>query len=218
MLEDSARLGDRSNERWNDEFASGVSLAIAMKVPRALQPIAILLTVLASHTVHADAKTDIQDLRAGKLPVRHEMLGWATFDEAVLRTLVCVESGTTNCRVAIEHAAPSAQKTTTLLDLSELYCNPKEWCAPLTRRVVSDFALAETREIAALGPLMPGSTIADPSAVLGTVAGSPTTVGFRTLAVNDTKRGPGVRLDLVLRGARGSVETLANLHDFDVLD
>jgi tetratricopeptide (TPR) repeat protein len=158
----------------------------------------------------ADARADIAEIRDGRLPVRHEMLGWTPSGDAVVRSLVCASSGTTSCSADIATLGPSRATATGLLDINEVYCTKGSPCAALDAAVAAAFIAAESKAMAALPARTPASALADPASAFGVVAGSRTRLAFRQLAV---KRGDleGVSLELVVHGPRGATEPLATL-------
>lgn len=174
------------------------------------------LLALAAHflvfasTAHGDARQDIVDIRHGRLPVRHELLGWRADGRAVFRTTTCSEGGTTECHAElVTVGAGGVSQTTVLLDLVEVYCEGGAPCDALPHDVARDFIRKEARAIAAQGPLTRTAPVADPAAPLGTVA------RLSTRSVSAVRHEmDGVRTVLV--GERAGVRRrLATLSAFD---
>jgi hypothetical protein len=175
--------------------------------------VAAAFLVALPSTASADARKDIVDIRSGQLPVRHEMLGWTSSNEAIVRSLVCRESGTAFCNASISILRPGAGTSVKLLEINEVYCSKGSPCQALDTPTAMSFISAESRALAGLPAHSAGTSLSDPAAPFGRIAGDATTIGFRQLAV---KRGEdeGVTVDLVLRGARGAAEPLAKIESF----
>jgi hypothetical protein len=171
--------------------------------------VAAALLLLLPAVASADATRDVKELRAGKLPVRYEWLGWSG-STAHLRTLVCSEGGTTSCTAAIVKQSEARLERVELLSVQELYCGPGSACAPLDAATVNAFVGRERVANAALPVLAQGRAVTDPARVFGAVAGEATTVQLR---VRDASNQDGPKLDteLVLRGKGGALETLGVL-------
>ena len=169
-----------------------------------------LAAVLAAPDATADATADVRDLRAGKLPLRHEWLGWDGDGHAHLRTLACSSGGTVSCRAAtVEILADAPPRKTTLLDVVELYCENRQPCTALDKKTVLAFEAAEKKAIAALPNRVVTPAAPDAKGALGTVAGELTRLEVTAF---ETANDPTVvSVQLVLRGKGGATETLAVL-------
>jgi len=162
----------------------------------------------------ADAAADVRDLLAGRLPVRHELLGWTAAGGAIFRTLVCAEGGTTACTASLVVVMPDGDvSTTTLLDVNELYCADGEPCAALAPAVAKEFVAKERVVLSVLPPLVRGRA-ADVTAV-GPVAGAPTELVLRARDGGERFDTPGVRTELALAGATGAAVRLEVLSEWN---
>jgi hypothetical protein len=167
-----------------------------------------------SAPARADAAADVRDLLAGRLPVRHALLGWTAAGGAIFRTLVCAEGGTTSCTAAVVVVAPDGDvTTTTLLEVNELYCAEGEPCEALAPAVAKEFVAKERAVLSALPALVPGR--AGDTAAVGPVAGAPTELVLRTRDGGERFDTPGVRTELALVGAKGAAVRLETLSEWN---
>lgn len=160
---------------------------------------AAIAMTLAPHLAHADAAEDTKDIRAGKVPVRAEWLGWDA-GTAHIRTLLCNDDAAFVCNAEIVQQSDASTKRTPLLSLAP--------DASLTRAEANAFALRERNALAALPPLAVGATVTDPAHVFGAVRGEPTTVTFHMRPTGREPGDPSESLELVLQGKGGAIETL----------
>jgi hypothetical protein len=168
------------------------------------------LLLFGARPARADARHDIVDIRHGRLPVRHELLGWRPDGRAVFQTTACSEGGTTACRADLRvMGTEGAASTTILLDIVEVYCEAGAPCDALPYDVARAFLRAEERAIAAQGPLTRTAPAADAAAALGAVA----RLGARLVPTLRDEM-PGVRTELVAERA-GARRRLATLSPFD---
>jgi hypothetical protein len=123
--------------------------------------LASLAAVAVSPTDAPDARNDIVDIRHGRTPTRHRLLGWTIEGAAVMRDIECDVndgSGIPFCRATITVAPLRGRaKTHVLLDISwpEFKFGCTEACYPLAYRTALKFIRAEQRVLVALGPLAP---------------------------------------------------------------
>jgi hypothetical protein len=171
---------------------------------------ALLGIAVLPRIASADAAQDVTDIRAGRLPVRYDWLGWDG-STAHFRKLVCSEGGTTSCTARIVKQSDVKTTVVELLSINEVYCSPKSPCAALPPATAAAFAARERAANAALPTLTPGTRIADPSHVFGAVASEATTVVVRVRDVSQPDDTPKLMVELVLKGKGGTTETLGTL-------
>ena len=182
---------------------------------RVLGLLAFAACLVAARGARADAAQDVRDIRAGRLPVRHQWLGWDAAGHAHVRELVCSDGGTVSCRAAFLELEPRGKgKRTALLDVNEVYCGNGSSCAALDKKTVGAFEAAEKRALAALPSATPTPPLADPKGVLGAVAGEPTRVEVAAFDVSKSPDDvPHLAVRLVARGKGGAFEVLATLDE-----
>ena len=171
---------------------------------------ALLLAVpMLPRAASADAIQDTKDIRAGKLPVRYDWLGWDG-TTAHLRTLVCSAGGTTSCTASIVKQSDLATSRIELLSIQEVYCDGKAPCAALDSATAANFVGREKAVTAALAALTPGTPVTDPLGIFGAVAGEATRVAVRVRDVSQIGD-PNMTAELVLEGKGGATQTLGTL-------
>lgn len=164
--------------------------------------------LFAPTIARADALKDVADIRAGKLPVTAEWLGWDGSRTAHFRKVVCSEGGTTSCRVSFVALTPGASpKATTVLDIAEVYCDPTKPCEALDAKTARAFVVADRNASASLPALVTTAPASDPATVVGPIAGEPTRVEVRALEV-DPNDPTNLVVELALRGKGGATERL----------
>jgi hypothetical protein len=189
------------------------SVSFLMERRRRVLRAAVLLAVcLAPLPAVAAPRGDVADIRAGKLPVRHEWLGWEG-PIAHFRIVVCSDGGTVHCTVAFRRERDgSTPAVTTVLDEVEVNCGVGS-CPLDDPKVVAKFLAQDARAVAALpAGLTRTPEEKDPASVFGTVAGEATRVEIRAVdATTSPDEGPRVSAQLVVRGKGGAVEPLVVL-------
>jgi len=168
------------------------------------------LLLFGARPARADARHDIVDIRHGRLPVRHELLGWRPDGRAVFRTTACSEGGTVACRAELRVVGTEGvASATVLLDIVEVYCEAGAPCEALPHDVARAFLRAEERAIAAQGPLSRTAPAVDVASSLGGAI----RLSARLVPIERDEL-PGVRTELVAERG-GTRRRLATLSPFD---
>jgi len=172
----------------------------------------LLPATATAATATSDARTDIVNLRHGRLGSTQQFLGWTADGEAVSRRLVCSEGGTTSCRASINTLKlGAAERSTVLFEIEELYetATARDPKGPISTREASAFIRGERAAIDALGELTPSPAAADPAGVFGEIGGEPTQVYLRTSSRRTDEE--ALNLYISVRGPRGASVDLEHM-------
>lgn len=171
------------------------------------------LLVLMPSVAAADARQDIVELRHGRAHSHHQFLGWSAEGLAVSRRLVCSEGGERSCRATVDQLRVGAADHTTVLwhNTESLYdtATSEDPKGPISSAEATRFIRNEAATLDGLGPLRPGTAVADPAAVFGPIGGEPTEVYLRSSAHPTQEE--ALRLHVAVRGPRGASIDLERL-------
>lgn len=168
---------------------------------------AALLVALLPAAARADARADIVDLRHGRPPTRHELLGWTPSGEAAFRWIVCSEGGERHCMAAVGAFGVGTERVTTTLDFMGDERLPVGDAIAFIRR--------ERAAIAALGALAPAPAAVLPAVALGVAESE---VRARIVRTPDLDPGGIVHLAVHAGGRRVDLGRIGTAYGLDALD